>query len=114
MKLDDIRRYSTRLDKQQDAVDGEKDSLKAIYEEVKRNGIRPDALRSARKLRRLKPADLRAWLTTFDACREALGLDAQMDIEDVKPEPRPAAGAPPSTEPVVPFAAPGGKPRRLN
>ena len=29
-----------------------------------------------------KPGDMKAWLDTFDACREAFGYDAQIDLVD--------------------------------
>lgn len=82
MTLDDIRKLNGLLDHAEDMLAGEREGLNAIYDKGKADGIHPGAMKSARRLAKAKPGDRRLWFATFDAAREALGLDAQLDLED--------------------------------
>lgn len=72
----------TRADNQGDTVDGERQSLRAIFGEAKAAGLQPAGMKAAMKLRKLKPQTMKAYLDTFDAVRLAIGLDNQLDLED--------------------------------
>ena len=80
---DEILELTKKIDQQQSFYDGEKEGLKSIYDSLLGFEMRPDAFKSALKLRKMKPTAMQAWLDTFDAVRDALGLDAQLDLEDV-------------------------------
>jgi hypothetical protein len=82
MSKNAIIELTRKIDQQQDFCDGEKEGLKALYESVKGFEMRSDAFKSALKLRKMKPTAMTSWLHTFDAVRDALGLDAQLDLED--------------------------------
>ena len=79
---DSIKSLAGRYDRVQETIDEHKEDQKAIMGAVKAAQIEPAAFKSALKLQKLKPTKLKAWLDSFDACRDALGLDAQMDLED--------------------------------
>ena len=82
LSKDEILELTKQIDQQKSFVEGEQEGLKSFYDSLLGFEMRPDAFRTALKLRNLKPGALTAWLHTFDAVRDALGLDAQLDLED--------------------------------
>lgn len=93
MNLDSIRKLNPLLDHAEDMVAGEREGVKAIYDKAKGDGIRPDALKVARRIQKMAPTERHAWFETFDAAREAMALDAQGELEDAIKASRPLAGA---------------------
>lgn len=84
MKIGDLLDLDRRVENLEAELEGPKEDLKSAIESgCDALMIRKDAFKSARKLRKLKPGELREWLRTFDACRDAFGFDNQIDIEDV-------------------------------
>lgn len=77
-----IRELEAAVERMQDRADEAKEDLKAAMDAVGAAGLNKAAFKSALKLKKLKPVDLKSWLNTFDAVRDAIGLDAQMDLED--------------------------------
>lgn len=80
-----IIRMAAAVDVAQQGADEAKAELKATFLDAEVQGLHIGAFKSALKLRKLSPVEQRAWLDCFDACREALGLGAQTDVEDILP-----------------------------
>lgn len=89
---DTIKKLAAAVEHQAVRADEAKEDLNSAYAAAKAEGLDLAAFKASMKLRKLDPHKLQAWLDTFDRCREALGLDAQMDIEDaLDPKARRAA-----------------------
>jgi hypothetical protein len=83
VNLNNIRDLDVKVDRLEVAAEGQKEDLKSMIDAgCAALRICKDAFKSARKLRKLKPGDMKAWLDSFDACRDALGYDAQIDLLD--------------------------------
>ena len=83
MNINEIQDLDRRVERLEELAEGPKDDVKTTLDAgCAALRIRKDAFKSARKLRKLKPGDMKAWLDTFDACREAFGYDAQIDLVD--------------------------------
>lgn len=77
-----IRELAAAVEDRKLKADEAKEDLNSAFAAAKAKGLELGAFKSAMKLRKLDPVKLKAWLDTFDACRDALGLDAQQDLED--------------------------------
>jgi hypothetical protein len=85
--LDRIREATQHVDELEAELEGPKADLngeiKAVCNALR---LRKDAYQSARKLKKLLgkvnggPLAVAAWLETFNACVEAFGLDAQLEL----------------------------------
>jgi hypothetical protein len=60
-----------------------REGARAALEPLEQLGMVRAALRVAMKLRKLEPTKRRAWFVTFRHACESLGLEAQLDIEDL-------------------------------
>lgn len=79
--ITDIKEIVDKLDAKDGDIDELKADKKAVLEGAESIGLRKDALKSAMKLRKLEPAKLTSWFISFDRVVEALGLRAQLDLE---------------------------------
>ncbi len=77
-----IREFDRAVEADELRVQDAQENLKAAYNAAKYAGLRKDAFKAARKLRKLSNADRKHWLETFHSTIDALDLDAQLDIED--------------------------------
>lgn len=77
-----IQQLATAVEQMQDRAELAREDVKAAMDAVGHAGLTKAAFKSVLKLRKLPPQKLGAWLRTFDAVRDALGLDAQGDLED--------------------------------
>jgi hypothetical protein len=80
MNLDTIKRTNGLLDHAEDMLAGEREGVSAIYDKAVHDGISKGGLKFARRLARMKPGKRADFLATFDIAREAMALDAQLDI----------------------------------
>jgi hypothetical protein len=85
--LTKIREATEIVDQLDERLEGPKEDLKtAIASTCDALALRKDAYQSARKLKKLLnsekggPLKVAHWLRTFNACVEAFGLDAQLEL----------------------------------
>lgn len=91
--VDDVKKAVAFHDAEKDRADLYNENAKAAVETLKNMGLRPDAVKSAMKLRKLKPHELHSWLKSFEFMVAALDLDAQYDLEDAIDGLRPKPGS---------------------
>ena len=77
-----IRELATAVEQIQERADLAREDVASAVAAAKAAGIDPKALKLALSIRKAKPAKAKVFLDSFDACRDALGLDDQLDIED--------------------------------
>jgi hypothetical protein len=80
----DIRAAAHLFDQAETSMEPLKEDRKEALADLKRKGLRPDAVKSALKLRGLEAHALRAWFETFEAVCAALNIDprSQLDLMD--------------------------------
>lgn len=83
--MKELRDLLSRLDDALQHVADEREGATAIAKEAKKLGHVPAAAKRALLVSKMKPTDAQAWLRTFVQSCEALGLDAQHDLEDDAP-----------------------------
>jgi uncharacterized protein (UPF0335 family) len=82
MDRENIRTMADRLEATTADVKERQEDVKAVTEAVGNAGCDKAAFKLAVKLRGLEPLKAKAFLDSFDACRDALDLDAQLDLID--------------------------------
>lgn len=80
--MNDLRALLGRLEDALEHVSVEREGATAIAKEAQKMGHVPAAATKALAVSKMEATKAQAWLRTFDACRVALGLDAQSDFED--------------------------------
>lgn len=82
MNLDTTLNHLRRLERAEESAAGEREGANAIAKAAEAEGHIAAAMRLALRIDKMKPGKKAAFLRSFDTCREALGLDAQIDLED--------------------------------
>ncbi len=77
-----IRELALALEQMQERASEAREDVKAATEAAKDAGLDPAAMKLCLRLKAGKSVKTNAFLNTFDLCRDALGLDGQLDIED--------------------------------
>lgn len=77
-----IRELASAVGQMNDRLNLAKEDAKAAMDAVGAAGLNKQAFKLAMRLKDMDQAKARVFLDSFDACRDALDLDAQLDIED--------------------------------